>query len=69
MIVPPTDRGGRKVGIRDRRGGEEEHNEGVPLWTLAALPFHHLLKERERRRGGSQTEERIDGEELPAVTL
>lgn len=30
--------------------GEEEHNEGVPLSILAALPFHHLLKERERVR-------------------
>lgn len=30
--------------------GEEEHNEGVPLSILAALPFHHLLKERERQR-------------------
>lgn len=54
--------------------GEEEHNEGVPLSILAALPFHHLLRERERgrggkRRGGSQTEDRVDGEELPAVTL
>lgn len=54
--------------------GEEEHNEGLPLSILAPLPFHHLLKERERERGGtkgggSQTEERIDGEELPAVTL
>lgn len=28
--------------------GEEEHNEGVPLSILAALPFHHLLKQRER---------------------
>lgn len=52
--------------------GEEEHNEGVPLSILAALPFHHLLKERERER---QREERRrhqnggDGEELPAVTL
>lgn len=51
--------------------GEEEHNEGVPLSILETLPFHHLLKERERERdrGGGQTEERIDGEELPAVTL
>lgn len=58
--------------------GEEAHNEGVPLSILAALPFHHLLREKERerggggevkRRGGSQTEERIDGEKLPAVTL
>lgn len=30
--------------------GEEEHNEVVPLSILAALPFHHLLRERERER-------------------
>lgn len=28
--------------------GEEEHNEVVPLSILAALPFHHLLRERDR---------------------
>lgn len=39
------------------RGGEEEYNEGVPLWTLAALPFHHLLKEREREAEETQEEE------------
>lgn len=54
--------------------GEEEHNEGVPLSILAALPFHHLLKERERQRREEKRRkpnggERIDGEELPAVTL
>lgn len=37
--------------------GEEEHNEGVPLSILAALPFHHLLKERDRDRGGKRREE------------
>ena len=61
--------------------GEKEHNEGVPLSILAVLPFHHLLreKEREKEKGGEEEkskgeeaakqEERIDGEELPAVTL
>lgn len=51
--------------------GQEEHSEGVPLSILVALTFHNLLREREteERREGSQTEERIDGEELPAVTL
>lgn len=34
--------------------GEEEHNEVVPLSILAALPFHHLLREREKER---ETEE------------
>lgn len=43
---------------------------------MSILAFYHLLKEKQsdiggKRRGGSQRrgEERIDGEELPAVTL
>jgi len=29
---------------------EEEYNEGVPLSILVALPFHHLLRGREREK-------------------
>ncbi len=37
--------------------GEEEHNDGVPLSILAALTFHHLLKERERETEEEREEE------------
>lgn len=75
VIVPLTDRGGREVGMRDRRGGARGAQ-----WrsaTLATLPFHHLLEEsktREDKDGGegrgrgtvtlwiNRAEQRISGE-------
>lgn len=43
--------------------GEEEHNEGVPLSILAALAFHHLLKERERERRQERRRQPNGGED------
>lgn len=43
--------------------GQEEHNEGVPLSTPAALTSHNLLKETKTEEGGEERRRQPNGGE------